>query len=150
MFKIFLRQAIRTRVSVDRNGNRCASARCQRGSVRRQLPYDVAGDDCHAWILTELLAKFAKEDPRAPWDGRWQGGILPDGSGAWVIAPEGWPGGALLPGIVGALRNQSLLTTTWQASPACHTVANPGPMKGPHASHASPSQRRSGSRRQRP
>lgn len=81
----YLTQAIRTKIYLNRNGNRCASATYPRwGSVRRQLPYDVTGDACHQWILAELLAKFAMQDPEAARPSSWAGGILPDATAAWV------------------------------------------------------------------
>jgi hypothetical protein len=89
----YLRQAIRTNVYSDRNGNYCASATCQRGRFRGQVPPNTDRPDaCHSWAMAQLVARFVREDggyERSGFGGQWVGGILPDGTGAWVqLEPE--------------------------------------------------------------
>lgn len=56
-------------------------ARCSRGSITVQFPYDLSGADCHAYAVALLLQKFSKEDGNAYSWGEledWAVGGMPD------------------------------------------------------------------------
>jgi hypothetical protein len=80
---MILLQAIRIKLSRDRNGNKIATASCRRGRKTKQTQYDRP-EDCATEVLQALLTKFLTEDAklggRSSWAGVWAIGHLPDGT----------------------------------------------------------------------